>query len=310
MTYAKLAAALASPPHEQQHCYYASGPVSQLLTPALLDDLGDVSALMFPNVSSEVSVWISAAHVVADAHYDTSENLYVPVLGTKIFRLLPPDAYPAMRLHPSLHAYYRQARVDLLAQSAAWARSAPMAVLEVAPGSMLYLPPFWFHHVTQQEHTVAVNVWSNSRVYAVMEDAFARPVPLQESWGRAHLALATQLYLRQLAIEALGALHVLRSLFQQRYEGLLAREEEEKNGSRMDCEPVAADPLRDPASHRALVAEMADSVHVLASLFRQVTPVAVREIYLGNYAEQLALRALGLPSLPFFLRVCLPPSLS
>jgi hypothetical protein len=101
-------------------------------------------------------MWIAGAHVVAPAHYDTSDNIYIPLVGEKVFLLQPPAAHTHLRPYPALHAHYRQAqvRVDTGKIGADWqlsigaAPTGPRRVV-VRPGIMLYLPPYWFHHVTQ-----------------------------------------------------------------------------------------------------------------------------------------------------------------
>lgn len=57
-----------------------------------------------------MNAWIGSAGVVAQTHYDTSHNIYVPLLGAKRFELWPPRTHAQQKLHPSLHQYYRQAQ--------------------------------------------------------------------------------------------------------------------------------------------------------------------------------------------------------
>eukprot|EP00048_Salpingoeca_helianthica_P009790 m.140314 g.140314 ORF g.140314 m.140314 type:complete len:428 (+) comp14946_c0_seq11:18-1301(+) len=123
--------------------------------------------------------WVSGAHVVAMTHYDTSDNLYVPLLGTKLFDLFPPEAHSVLRLYPSLHAHYRQAQVDPAAPS----YSGPKAIhVAVHPGQMLFLPPYWFHRVTQAEGTFAANLWVQSARHAAMEQVYALAIPMEDTW--------------------------------------------------------------------------------------------------------------------------------
>lgn len=43
------------------------------------------------------------------------------------------------------------------------------AQVELEPGQVLYMPPFWFHHVTALTPSVSLNVWSTSRAGVLSE---------------------------------------------------------------------------------------------------------------------------------------------
>ena len=100
------------------------------------------------HANSQTSIWIAGTHVVADTHYDTSNNFYIPIYGEKIFHLLPPQRIDSLHVYPSLHSHYRQARGNIFASP-----TPPLEVV-IAPGDILFLPPYWFHRVSQKvRHT-------------------------------------------------------------------------------------------------------------------------------------------------------------
>jgi len=48
-----------------------------------------------------------------------------------------------------------------------------MFVVTVEAGQLLYIPPFWIHHVeTLEEATVALNVWSNAFEFELSHNAY------------------------------------------------------------------------------------------------------------------------------------------
>ena len=69
--------------------------------------------------------------------------------GHKRFRLWPPGAHFAMHVWPDAHPRARKSRLaDLDAAVAAGALPPPALDLVLGPGDALFVPAFWFHHVT------------------------------------------------------------------------------------------------------------------------------------------------------------------
>ena len=130
-------------------------------------------------------VWVAHAGARAQLHYDKSHNFLVQVLGFKTVHLFPPAAFGAAHLFASIHPSRRQsqrtehrawetaadeaaahgrgaaaehrraadgARFPLWCNRAAAAEAGLPPFHDVwrvvlAPGDMLYIPPFWFHEV-------------------------------------------------------------------------------------------------------------------------------------------------------------------
>ncbi len=133
----------------------------------------------------ELNLWIGTTGVSTPAHFDMAHNFYAQIIGNKRFILWPPSGaivflwirlqplfsflfvslllynrtncladeaklYTYTRLHPSA----RQTQIDLCDAPEEIARKFPLfasaspqeVVLE--PGDVLFIPAFWFHHVT------------------------------------------------------------------------------------------------------------------------------------------------------------------
>ena len=70
--------------------------------------------------------------------------------------------------------------------------------VELLPGEVLYLPPYWFHSVLTIRPSISLNVWSDSSTYQLMEEVFAAPIPFEVKWGEEKLMRALRLFLEVL----------------------------------------------------------------------------------------------------------------
>ena len=168
-----------------------------------VDDAPSASAAAdWPAPSS--NLWLGQRGVVAAAHYDSSHNYVLQVFGRKTWALWPPDALPALRLHPATHPSRRQTRLQLLGRgNASEAPPLPPAVrVTVAAGEVLYVPPFWAHAVHSDTHSLSLSVLSPSweeATFARVKNAplpFGR-VPTGDGGGEAR-AVAAAALLREL----------------------------------------------------------------------------------------------------------------
>ncbi|EDQ90500.1 uncharacterized protein MONBRDRAFT_7167 [Monosiga brevicollis MX1] len=93
---------------------YASGPAHELLAANDAQRLNATLRATWPEAFLDVedrvqaNVWIGSAGVVADTHYDTSDNFYQVLHGRKTFYLNPPRQLAEAYLFPTLHPNYRQ----------------------------------------------------------------------------------------------------------------------------------------------------------------------------------------------------------
>ena len=128
-----------------------------------------------------VNLWIGDARAVTSMHKDHYENLYCVVRGRKRFTLLPPTDLPLIPYGTYKSGRYRLREdgsfsvVDAedhgevpwipidplqpdLERWPSYANAHPL-VADLEPGDVLYLPSLWFHHVEQQQNTIAINFW-------------------------------------------------------------------------------------------------------------------------------------------------------
>lgn len=138
-----------------------------------------------------VNLWIGDERSVSSVHKDHYENFYAVIRGAKTFTLLPPtdiaflpeNTYPTMRYECANSSDRTRSLVltddGCPASSIKWIPLDPddPGVCEkyptfsnthpirctVCPGEILYIPAMWYHRVSQEELTVAINFWYDQR---------------------------------------------------------------------------------------------------------------------------------------------------
>jgi len=111
-------------------------------------------------------VWIGSGGHIVNLHYDDNMNFCFMLAGQKRFTLFPfhalPNLYPApldkgiggapascVRLSPPDFKKYPRLEIALK----------EMRVAHLKPGEILYLPPYWWHHVESIGLNAMINEW-------------------------------------------------------------------------------------------------------------------------------------------------------
>jgi len=158
-----------------------------------------------PNAKYIVSfhVWLGHQGVNARVHYDAVHNFYIQFHGTKRFVLFPPSAALSLYLFPKWHHNARQSQIDLFRIQHAhihahtggidkYIKQFPLfanehqgplraLVVDVQPGEVLYLPPYWFHWVSALSTTVSLSLWQNCQESLVYKMALNVPLSTRMS---------------------------------------------------------------------------------------------------------------------------------
>eukprot|EP01102_Stenamoeba_stenopodia_P001019 TRINITY_DN10916_c0_g1_i1.p1 TRINITY_DN10916_c0_g1~~TRINITY_DN10916_c0_g1_i1.p1 ORF type:complete len:532 (-),score=120.86 TRINITY_DN10916_c0_g1_i1:218-1813(-) len=116
--------------------------------------------LKMSNMKANV-LWIGMRGVVTPGHYDEAHNFFSQIRGRKRFNLFSPSMWSCMYAYPYHHPADRQSRVNFYEKNAAFSKFAEAqgvtATLEA--GDVLYLPPYWWHHVESLTESVGLNFW-------------------------------------------------------------------------------------------------------------------------------------------------------
>lgn len=298
-----------------KHYYYASGSIELLQVEGIFtDDM--LLKVSFGNFEpGQVNFWFGGENVTAYTHYDTSYNLHTVVRGRKMFFLLPPSAYQHLKLYPSLHTFYRQVQVDILELTQREFRELlfETQVLKVmlTRGETLYIPPYWFHCVVTLEPTISLNVWSQSDSFLSMEDIYALPIPFEEVWGHVKLMRVLQYFVTLIIQDALphheNVAHFVNVAVVSRYELLFKKLTGTRTREILSSVKVFCLQSIDQLLDTPRLQHVINGAKKISDYFRDMLPLSVREINIGNYLEHVAWRVLGSDNVifvPFYYREC------
>jgi hypothetical protein len=323
--------------------FYYSGKLGD--TPRVRAAVGSVLGFPCPHgeEAANENLWVGTRGVVARAHYDSFHNAFAQVAGRKAFLLRPPAAHAEMRLHPRAHPSYRQAQVDGYASlqrdvqcggaaglDAADAPETAAAEVILEPGDVLYLPPFHFHQVSALDASVSINAWCDSRAYWEMDRAIVQPVPLEADWPVERKVAAVREYLGMLWARILGggddgrgpprvdggragspdprgpaagARAFFTALARQRHAlGALGTWYTRQRNAQVAAPKFCSEPGFPEGSVDRT--DMWRGVDLIAPYFDRVS-TSLREIHLGNYAEDLIGFFFGDDQVPAFIQSCL-----
>ena len=162
--------------------------------------------------------WMGGRGVTASAHYDRDHNLFAQCVGQKRFVFWEPGVWPDMSVHPFYHPRDRQSQtvyIDHGEELTPMDRKGgkidiePYGYVDLKPGELLYIPPFWWHRVVSSTLSMSINVWT-----AAMESTMAStlndlglPKLVSKRSGKESVA-ATAFFLRGL-VEALKKTPIL-----------------------------------------------------------------------------------------------------
>lgn len=130
-------------------------------------------------------LWYGPQGNTTGLHYDTSENFFMQMYGQKRWLISEPDSF--LNLHPrsALSQYPKITDFNPLNpdfNKFPKAQKVKFYDLMMQPGSVLYVPDYWWHQVISCSTVVSVNIWCKTSV-------------LKAEWGALQLI---PLYLRNL----------------------------------------------------------------------------------------------------------------
>jgi len=137
--------------------------------PGLLKDVRRPQ--FYPDNIVEVNLWVGGQGSWSPLHFDMADNLMCQVLGTRRVWLYEPgqsrDLYPVFATgaldNPDVPAHFSMIGDVRAADTGRFARFAgvqPAAAVDLEPGQMLYVPPYWWHHVEIVDGpAILVNFW-------------------------------------------------------------------------------------------------------------------------------------------------------
>ncbi|MEY4544338.1 MAG: hypothetical protein RL685_533 [Pseudomonadota bacterium] len=139
--------------------------ISQIPLLELAPQLASDFAFPFPDldaVHEPVFFWIGTGGCVSNVHFDFAHNFACQISGRKRFRLYPPEQ--SHRLYPSLTSKFSPVSTlgdTSLDEYPLFAR-AKLIEVTLDPGSLLFLPSFWWHQVITDVPGVMISRFWNT----------------------------------------------------------------------------------------------------------------------------------------------------
>eukprot|EP00117_Sycon_ciliatum_P001528 scpid51701/ scgid7154/ Hypoxia-inducible factor 1-alpha inhibitor; Hypoxia-inducible factor asparagine hydroxylase len=277
--------------------------------PDALDDIQPLSELVLTPEDVQINVWIGRPGIVTHTHYDATYNFFVQLRGRKRFTLFPPSS--EMYLYPCLHPHYGHTQVNVYNWNRTlypnFDRSKAM-IADLRAGDMLFVPPFWYHHVETMAESVSVNVWSIAEELTIMDEIYKKAVPFEETWDVATMISACRVYFQMIAEEIQVFFEaVWKSVAEQRYRPLVESSQLHvpyllDKDMRAICKEMDV-----PSLTARWEEKFSRGVQNVAPHFLQITDFAVRSrsvrsLCLGNYMEHIVASVLPTDHIaPFFL---------
>ena len=141
---------------EQGHRTVHFGGVPDALKEALESEDESENSQLYASDDDEKRarqfMWLSSPSVRTHTHFDSDRNSFVQLLGTKRFFLWHPRQTPLLCPFPRLHPLWHKSRADFEAPDltiipCANYSSSEALTVDVGPGDVLYIPPFYWHTV-------------------------------------------------------------------------------------------------------------------------------------------------------------------
>ena len=287
----------------------------------------------FPQVLSNdsngtaLSLWFGGPRgTTTQSHYDQPHNMFVQLLGSKIFTVLPPCAIDAVYLYPDLHQRARKVQVPLdditnVEQQTIGMKfplfkrhirnAARMTTVVVGPGDILYLPPFWIHGVRVEGDSEGIgaaasaNFFINSHVSRLKDQLFQAPLPFNNEWVKSSTAATvTYMWLSSLMKSlSLSLRSITERLVHVRYAHIRLQSEYRYQWDSVGRRCVRDDNERDVGIQ---IEEMNMQHHVQRFIVtaRQIEAAVLWQI-MQSYVELVVYSMMGLEEIKAFIIQCI-----
>ncbi len=156
------------------------------ICPLMLDI---VASLISPTQSSpSMNLWITGtSNITTRLHYDVDDNFLVQLSGSKRVMIVSPIHYPRYLSYPILHPEWRH----IIRSNNSYVLNSDVAeagiwTVELSPGDMLYMPPYYMHTTLSGTNSISLNLWMNSKysmLYTKVVQTMQLPYSLDDPVG-------------------------------------------------------------------------------------------------------------------------------
>jgi len=135
--------------------------------------------------------------------------------------------------YPRLHDLVERVRTGVGAHRSVTGAKLDAMAVTLAPGEVLYIPPYWFHMATVAgaETSISVNEWSDAEELAQVDESELVALPFEDSWSTRERKSAVAAYAHEFLQEILGESHTsLDLMVETRWVPLLSSTEKGLQG--------------------------------------------------------------------------------
>lgn len=254
----------------------------------------------------KTSMWLSTPGVRTHTHFDSDPNFFVQLVGRKRFVLWPPNQTALLCPFPRLHPLWHKSRAnfeapDLSPPCSSYPESEAIAT-EVAPGDLLYIPPFWWHTVETLSPSLSLTTISRwPQLYIHLNAVYSHEFFFDKLSHRTSRLFALRAFLTQLLRRAAGggagSERGLIKALRRQYTGLEHLFERSADDERALC---TLD-VRGTPTCRSCLANIKFDVTITWDEHLVHLPADVRAVVLPELVEELTQHTLGTrQALPFW----------
>eukprot|EP00736_Rhodelphis_marinus_P013635 Rmarinus@m.987 len=268
----------------------------------------------------KVNVWAGTVGAVTQMHYDEWHNLFFQLHGRKRFTLVPQRFWRELHLYPSYHPGDHMSQVDfykknkeLYGDAYGLVNGIQKADVILRPGEVLYVPPFYFHHVQALEGSVGVSIFSDALDSQLKENMDYQPLPFDRTWDDQQLVFAVAVYIDWVVAIGLDSerdimksrplepatWHFIKDLVLSRHDPLTKKKSSARG---VPDAPYCEDMLEDDIAYiRELISP---NIARMQQLFLTFRDVSNKEIAVASHIEKVANWAVGSANVRDFFIDC------
>jgi len=289
--------------------YQYLGKVPELLVP----DMSPDDFLYLNDESKDLKwqkVWLSTAGSRTPLHFDNDANMFVQLLGTKVFTFFPPAAHDKMCPYPRFHPMWHKSRMDFeqpCIHLCPQYKDVQATTVRVSEGDVLFLPGFWWHHVLSETASFSLTTYSAwTDLYKELNSIYRMPLTHEKLILKQSKQYAMRWFLVSLLLsfggeQTLETVHIfVHRLLQSRYRGLESSFDMDESEDPWIC----VDRINKQTPTTNWVQDDIRTDVLLITGHFQRMPEAVRGLLLDDYIEQIVNATVGPKKVLSYFRHC------
>jgi hypothetical protein len=117
---------------------------------------------LLPTEINHSELWFGPGGNTTGLHYDAFSNFFIQLYGQKRWLLSEPNSFLNLYPRSALSPYPKNTDFNPLKpdfEKFPKSRKVQFYDLTIQPGSILFVPPYWWHQVTSDSMSISVSIW-------------------------------------------------------------------------------------------------------------------------------------------------------